>query len=183
MNKFAEIKYGKVANIYDTTREFNEFKKLFTNNSLFIDVTGVEDVEIGYRVDFTSETDFNLIAPAKILPETLEEVKITKIAELKTERDRLEVEPISYKDKLFDYDDKARERMDIAQKALTLTGSPSEMWTCYDNSRIEMTVEDFNQITILVAARSGELHDKYNELKTQVEKAESIAEVNNISFI
>lgn len=73
MNKFAEIMYGKVANLYDTTRTIDEFRKLFTPSALIIDVTAVEDVGVGYRVDFTSETNFNIIPPKKIIPPTEEE--------------------------------------------------------------------------------------------------------------
>lgn len=182
MNKIAEILYGKVANIYNTTRTLDEMKKLFVPAALLIDVTNIDDVAVGYRVDFKSATDFNIIAPAKILPETLEEVKIAKIKELKSIRDAKEVAIIAYNGKTYDYDDKARERMRIAKDALVDNNIASQTWTCADNTKAELTVADFRAINTLAAQRPGQLHDKYNELKSQVEAMDNIEAVRAVQF-
>ena len=73
MNKFAEVMYGKIAHLYDTSRTIEEFRKLFTPAALILDVTSIDDVGVGYGVDFTSETEFNLIPPKKIIPPTQED--------------------------------------------------------------------------------------------------------------
>lgn len=182
MNKIAEVLYGKIANIYNTTRSLDELKKLFVPAALLIDVTNIDDVAIGYRVDFKSATDFNIIAPAKILPETLDEVKIAKIKELKAIRDAKEVAIITYNGKTYDYDDKARERMRIAKDALVDNNIASQTWTCADNTKAELTVADFKAINTLAAQRSGQLHDRYNELKNQVEAMTSIDEIRAVKF-
>lgn len=182
MNKIAEVLYGKIANIYNTTRTLDEMKKLFSPAALLIDVTNIDDLAVGYRVDFVSETEFNLIAPAKILPETPEEVKIAKIKELKSIRDAKEVAIITYNGKTYDYDDKARERMRIAKDALIDNNIASQTWTCADNTMTELTVEDFKHINTLAAQRSGQLHDKYNELKNKVEAMTSIDEIRAVEF-
>lgn len=182
MNKIAEILYGKIANIYETTRTLDEMKKLFAPAALLIDVTNIDDVAVGYRVDFKSATDFNIIAPAKILPETLDEVKIAKIKELKAIRDAKEVAIIAYNGKTYDYDDKARERMRIAKDALVDNNIASQTWTCADNTKAELTVADFRAINTLAAQRSGQLHDKYNELKSQVEAMDNIEAVRAVQF-
>lgn len=182
MNKIAEVLYGKVANIYNTTRSLDEMKKLFVPAALLIDVTHIDDVAVGYRVDFKSATDFTLIPPAKILPETLEEVKIAKIKELKSIRDAKEVAIIAYNGKTYDYDNKARERMRIAKDALVDNNIASQTWTCADNTKAELTVADFRAINTLAAQRSGQLHDKYNELKSQVEAMDNIEAVRAVQF-
>lgn len=182
MNKIAEVLYGKVANIYETTRSLDEIKKLFAPAALLIDVTNIDDVAVGYRVDFTSATDFKVIPPAKILPETLDEVKIAKIKELKAIRDAKEVAIIAYNDKTYDYDDKARERMRIAKDALVDNNIASQTWTCADNTKAELTVADFKAINTLAAQRSGQLHDRYNELKSQVEAMDNIEAVRAVQF-
>lgn len=182
MNKIAEVLYGKIANIYNTTRSLNEMKKLFAPAALLIDVTHIDDVAVGYRVDFKSATDFNIIAPAKILPETLDEVKIAKIKDLKSIRDAKEVAIITYNGKTYDYDDKARERMRIAKDALIDNNIASQTWTCADNTKAELTVADFKAINTLAAQRSSQLHDKYNELKNQVEAMTSIDEIRAVNF-
>lgn len=182
MNKIAEILYGKIANIYETTRTLDEMKKLFAPAALLVDVTNIDDVAVGYRVDFKSATDFTLIPPAKILPETLNEAKIAEIKELKSIRDAKEVAIIAYNGKTYDYDDKARERMRIAKDALIDNNIASQTWTCADNTKAELTVEDFKNINTLAATRSGQLHDKYNELKSQVEAMDNIEAVRAVQF-
>lgn len=83
MNKIAEIMYGKVANIYETSRTLEEMRALFVPATLLVDVTAVEDVGVGYAVDYGSGLETpNFIPPPKILPQTLEEAKVAKLAEI-----------------------------------------------------------------------------------------------------
>lgn len=83
MNKIAEIMYGKVANIYETSRTLEEMKALFVPAALLVDVTDVEDIGVGYAVDYGSGLETpNFIPPPKILPQTLEEAKAAKLAEI-----------------------------------------------------------------------------------------------------
>lgn len=183
MNKIAEIMYGKVANIYETTRTLEEMRALFVPAALLVDVTDVEDIGIGYRADFGSGLDTpNFIGPKKIIPQTLEEAKYYKIAELKAERDSREVQVIEYNKNTFDYDDKARERMRIAKDALIYTETESQAWTCADNTITELTVTDFDNINALAAQRSGELHLQYNKLKVLVNACEEVDDVYAINF-
>ncbi len=73
--------------------------------------------------------------------------------------------------KNLDYDDKARERFsNIARQALEDNNLPSQMWTCADNTDIELTVEDFKNINSLAAQRSGQLHDTYRKLCDYIDK-------------
>ena len=83
MNKIAEIMYGKVANIYETSRTLEEMRALFVPAALLVDVTNVEDIGVGYAVDYGGGLETpNFIPPPKILPQTLEEAKVAKLAEI-----------------------------------------------------------------------------------------------------
>ena len=113
---------------------------------------------------------------------TLEELKQQKIQELKWERDRKETLPITYKDKSFDYDDKARERMRVAQQALEDNNIPSQTWTCADNSITELTVADFKALNTLAAQRSGQLHEQYNKLKVYVDTLKTVEAIEAVIF-
>lgn len=113
---------------------------------------------------------------------TFEELKQRKLQELKWERDRKEVEPIEYKGKSFDYDDKARERMRIAQQALEDNNIPSQTWTCADNSITELTVADFKALNTLAAQRSGQLHEQYNKLKVYVDSLKTADDIEAVTF-
>lgn len=83
MNKIAEIMYGKVANLYETSRTLDEMRALFVPAALLVDVTDIADIGVGYAVDYGSGLETpNFIPPPKILPQTLEEAKTAKLAEI-----------------------------------------------------------------------------------------------------
>lgn len=112
---------------------------------------------------------------------TIEDVKESKIAEFKNKRDNEEVAPIEYNGHIFDFDDKARERMRIAREALQDAGGTGSIeWTTATNQRVTITIADFAQINAFAALRSNTLHVKYNQLKAEVEKAQTVEEVEAI---
>lgn len=113
------------------------------------------------------------------VPPTFEEVQATKLYELKSTRDTLETEPIEYNGNRYDYDDKARDRINAAIIALDITGGSIE-WTTADNSNVPVTAQDLRNIIAAAAIRSNELHIKYRNLKEQVlacTTAEEVAEI------
>ena len=116
---------------------------------------------------------------------TFEELKQQKIQELKWERDRKEVEPIVYNGKLYDYDDKARDRINAAIIALDLQGEKASIeWTLADNSNVTVTANDLRAVIGAVAVRSNTLHVAYRTAKEKVEacKTEQELEKNYISL-
>lgn len=111
----------------------------------------------------------------------LEEIKQHKIAALKAERDSKEVEPITYQGYSFDYDSKARDRINAAIIALELQGEGATIdWTTADNQDVKVTVYDLRAIVAAVAVRSNLLHVAYRKAKARVEAAGSADEVNAV---
>ena len=102
-------------------------------------------------------------APAK----TIEQLKQDKLLEFKSIRDNEEVKPIEYNGNLFDFDEKARDRINSAIIALSITGQSIE-WTTADNTNVAVTADDLRGVIAAVAMRSNELHAKYRELKELV---------------
>ena len=51
-----------------------------------------------------------------------------------------------------------------------------------DNQRIAMTIADFAEVNSMAAYRSNQLHIKYNELKTEVNAAQTVEEVEAITW-
>lgn len=114
---------------------------------------------------------------------TLEEIKTAKIAELKAQRDSKEVEPIEYQGYSFDYDSKARERINAAIIALDLQGANADIaWTTADNQDVSVTAADLRAIVAAVAVRSNTLHTAYRAAKAQVEAAGSAYEVRAVTM-
>lgn len=113
--------------------------------------------------------------------EPLEVIKQRKIAELKYQRDKAEVEPIEYKGYSFDYDEKARDRINAAIIALEVAGASASLtWTTADNKDVKVTASDLRGIIAQVALRSDKLHTAYRKAKEKVEAAITKAEVKNI---
>lgn len=114
---------------------------------------------------------------------TLEEIKQHKIAELKAERDEAEVTPIAYNGHSFDYDDKARDRINAAIIALELQGEGASIdWTTADNQDVKVTANDLRAIVAAVAVRSNKLHTAYRVAKEKVEEATTAADVETVTF-
>lgn len=112
--------------------------------------------------------------------EPLEVLRQRKITELKYQRDKAEVQPIEYNGNLYDYDDKARDRINVAIVALGDTGSLT--WTTADNKDVSVTAADLRGVLIAVAVRSNELHIRYRNAKAKVEEAQTAEELEAIEL-
>lgn len=118
-------------------------------------------------------------APAK----TLEQLKADKINELKSIRDAEEVKPIEYNGNLYDYDEKARDRISAAIIALSLQGEGASIdWTTADNQDVKVTADDLRMVIAMVAQRSNALHVAYRAAKDKVEQATTVTEVEAIKL-
>lgn len=122
-----------------------------------------------------SKADREYVAP------TFEEIVAAKLAELKATRDTLETEPIEYQGNRYDYDDKARDRINAAIIALDISGQSIE-WTTADNTNVAVTADDLRGVVANVAVRSNELHIKYRELKEQILACTTKEELDKIQW-
>lgn len=115
--------------------------------------------------------------------EPIENVKQRKIMELKRQRDTAEVAPIAYNGHSFDYDDKARDRINAAIIALSLQGEGATIdWTTADNQDVKVTANDLRMVITAVAVRSNALHTAYRAAKEKVEAAQNKADIENITM-
>lgn len=115
--------------------------------------------------------------------EPIENIRARKILMLKRQRDVAEVEPIEYSGHSFDYDDKARDRINAAIIALSLQGEGASIdWTTADNADTPVTANDLKMIIAAVAVRSNALHTAYRKAKEKVEAAQSKADIEKITM-
>lgn len=113
--------------------------------------------------------------------EPLEYAKQRKTAEFKARRDSQEVAPIEYNGHSYDYDSKARERINAAIIALDQQGADADIaWTTADDNDVTVTAADLRAVIAAVAVRSNALHVKYRKAKAQIEAAGSAEEVNAV---
>ena len=136
--------------------------------------TDEEVVEAGNKMFLALQTE-------EIANAQLEGLKNNKLAELKSIRDAQEVADIQVNGRPFDYDEKARERINAAIIALDLMGG-TITWTLADNTDKEVSANDLRFVIAMVAQRSNELHVKYRHLKERVESATTKEQVEAISW-
>lgn len=116
--------------------------------------------------------------------ESLESIKEHKILTLKIQRDNLEVEPITYQGYAFDYDSKARDRINAAIIALEVAGSSALLtWTTTDNQDVKVSASDLRGVIAQVALRSDKLHTAYRKAKEKVEAATTKEDIEAIELI
>lgn len=146
-----------------------ELSEALGKEGIFIPLSITDEALKELEVDVTNED------------ESLDSVKEHKILTLKIQRDNAEVEPIEYKGYLYDYDEKARDRINAAIIALELQGEGATIeWTTAGNADTPVTANDLKMIIASVAARSNKLHTAYRAAKAQVEAAVTADEVRAI---
>ena len=150
---------------------FRELSETLGKDGIFIPLSISEDSLKDLGVTVTTEE------------ESIESVKEHKILTLKIQRDNAEVQPIEYKSNLYDYDEKARDRINAAIIALELQGEGATIeWTTADNADTPVTATDLKMIIAAVAVRSNKLHTAYRIAKEKVEEATTAAEVEAVTM-
>lgn len=162
-----------------TTYKYKE--KTYTNIYHLSEALGKEGIFIPLSISDESLAELNVTVTHE--EEPLEVIKQRKIAELKYQRDKAEVEPIEYKGYLYDYDEKARDRINAAIIALELQGANADIaWTTADNQDVSVTAADLRAIVAAVAVRSNALHIAYRKAKARVEAAVTADEVKAVTM-
>lgn len=142
---------------------------------------GQEGIFIPLTISDEALVELNVIVTHE--DEPLEVIKQRKIANLKYQRDKAEVEPINYQGYSFDYDSKARERINAAIIALEVAGASATLtWTTADNQDVKVTASDLRGIIAQVALRSDNFHTAYRKAKEKVKAATTKEEVEAISL-
>lgn len=109
--------------------------------------------------------------------------KQRKTADFKARRDSQEVAPIEYNGHSYDYDSKARERINAAIIALDQQGADAAIaWTTADDNDVTVTAADLRAVIAAVAVRSNALHVKYRTLKQQVQECKTMEELEVIKW-
>lgn len=163
----------------NTTYKYKD--KTYTNIYPLSEVLGTEGIFIPLSISDESLAELGVTVTHE--EEPLEVIKQRKIAELKYQRDKAEVEPIIYQGYSFDYDSKARERINAAIIALEILGASVTLtWTTADNKDVKVTASDLRGIIAQVALRSDKLHIAYRKAKEKVEHATTKEEVETINL-
>ncbi len=160
-----------------TTYKYKD--KTYSNVYELSEALGKEGIFIPLSIGDEALAELNVTVTHE--EEPLEAIKQRKISELKYQRDKAEVEPIEYKGYLYDYDEKARDRINAAIIALELQGEGATIdWTTADNQDVKVTANDLRMVIAAVAVRSNALHTAYRKARERVEAAQNKEEVEAI---
>ena len=159
-----------------TTIKYNYKDKQYNNIYDLSEALGHEGVFIPLSLSDEALAELNVTVMHE--EEPLEVLRQRKIAELKYQRDTAEVQPVEYNGNLYDYDEKARDRINVAIAALGNTGSIS--WTTADNKEVTVTGVDLRSVLIEVAKRSIALHKAYRVAREKVLNATTKEEVEHV---
>lgn len=155
--------------------------KIYSNIYELSEALGQEGIFIPLSIDDEALEELNVTVTHE--EEPIENVKQRKIMELKRQRDVAEVQPIEYNGNLYDYDDKARDRINAAIIALSLQGEGASIdWTTADNQDVKVTANDLRMVIAAVAVRSNALHTAYRAAKEKVEAAQNKADIEKITM-
>lgn len=151
---------------------FRELSETLGKDGIFIPLSISEESLKDLGVTVTTEE------------ESLESIKEHKILTLKIQRDNLEVEPIIYQGYAFDYDSKARDRINAAIIALEVAGSSALLtWTTTDNQDVKVSASDLRGVIAQVALRSDKLHTAYRKAKEKVKAATTKEDIEAIELV
>lgn len=159
-----------------TTIKYNYKNNQYNSIYNLSEAMGKEGVFIPLSISDEALTELGVTVVYE--EETLEVLRQRKIAELKYQRDIAEVQPIEYNGNLYDYDEKARDRINVAIAALGDTGSLS--WTTADNKEVTVTGVDLRNVLIEVAKRSIALHTAYRTAREKVLNTTTKEEVEKV---
>lgn len=165
---------------------FNEKGEIVSTSTAapdLIDLATRTEVAVESAIDY----DLNEIClkdgSITLKPIDIETVKQRKILMLKRQRDNAEVAPIPYNGNTYDYDSKARDRINAAIIALDVQGEGAKIsWTTADNEDAVVTAADLRMIIASVAVRSNKLHTAYRTAKARVEAAVTADEVRAVAM-
>lgn len=159
--------------------KYNYKDQTYSNLYELSEALGKEGIFIPLSIGDESLAELNVTVMRE--EEPLEVIKQCKITELKYQRDTAEVTPIAYNGHSFDYDDKARDRINAAIIALSLQGDGASIdWTTADNQDVKVTANDLRMVIAAVAVRSNKLHTAYREAKAQVGRCTTAADLEAI---
>lgn len=162
-----------------TTYTYKE--QIYSNLYKLSEVLGKDGVFIPLSI--SDETLAKLNVTVICEEEPIETLRERKIMELKYQRDTAEVTPIEYNGNSFDYDEKARDRINAAIIALSLQGEGASIdWTTADNQDVKVTANDLRMVIAAVAVRSNKLHTAYRAAKENVKAATTATEVEAVAF-
>lgn len=160
MYKYAEIYAGKVRDIKESHLAFTEFCSIWNPTTFWLDVTGVEEIGIGWILKSNTEVGTYFEAP-ELPEETLETKKAAKLEELAVKFATAEAEAYLTSSLGFEINAGERAKRDIDALIQLLeynTTLEAVDFCCYDNTYKRVTLADLKTMQIEVILSGNDLY-------------------------
>lgn len=116
----------------------------------------------------------------------LEELREAKRKEINTARDNAEQGGFEYLGKMFDSDPVSCQRIALASQTAMMAKTAGQefnvIWTCQDNSTIELNADAMISVSVALTEWSNTCHTKASALKERLAQATNEDEIKNISW-
>lgn len=138
----------------------------------------------GYKVVYNNGWKYEKLPEPEVTPEpTLDELKLLKRAEINSARDRTEQGGFEYLGKVFDSDMISCQRISTAAQAMAFAQEETAIvWTCQDNTTIDLNKTQLVGMVVALAEWSNTCHQKATALKAKIEAAQTAEELENITW-
>ena len=117
---------------------------------------------------------------------SLDELKIAKREEINKARDKAEQGGFEYMGKVFDSDPISCQRISCAAQAMQMSAmtqqTPTIVWTCKDNTTIELNATELLGLVVALAEWSNTCHQKATILKNQIANCQTSEELDAIKW-
>lgn len=186
MKKYAEIYGGLVRDLKESNLNYTEFCSIFSPTSYWLDVTGVDDIEIGYVIKFSTErgTYFEAPAPTETTEETLESKRAGKY-ELLTILFNSASEN-AYIDSSLGFRADANETAyrDVDGLIVLLSDTPEKKisFCDYDNLMQTLTLDELKTLQKEIAQNGTYLYQQKWEFRNAIESSESVEDLDKINI-
>lgn len=117
---------------------------------------------------------------------SLDELKLAKREEINQARDKAEQGGFEYMGKMFDSDPISCQRISCAAQAMQMASmseeTPTIVWTCQDNSTIELNATELLGLVVALAEWSNTCHEKATALKSKIADCKTKEELDAIQW-
>lgn len=192
MKKYVEIYGGLVRDLKESNLGYTEFCSIFAPSSYWLDVTGVEDIDIGYVIKFTPERGTYFEAPEPSAGvETLETKRAAKLEMLAARFEQASTN--AYVDSSLGFRADANETAYRDVDGLIVMLSGNEKMTIqfcdYNNLMQSLTLEQLKTLQKEIAQNGTHLYQQKWAFRDAIETAETeealeavTIEFNNMYF-
>lgn len=163
----------KYAKVIDNTNKICEVG--LGNNAKFYKSIGMLEMDVVQAYDGR----WYLLGYAPTQP--LSELKAIKRAEVNRARDEKEQGGFEYLGKMFDSDSISCQRISCAAQAFSMAEDTATIvWTCQDNSTIELNKTQLLGLVVALAQHSNTCHEEATAIKKRIEAAQTAEELEQI---